>query len=281
MRRRVLFAAVGLLLLTAAVLGVRYVMAVRPRPASPEAARFRQELFDMVKPVAVTNCRLQRFGEAHDGGYLMCGNLLEDVESGYSYGIDGYDKWGCDIATRADVRVHQYDCFNPTRPVCASGRTQFHDECVGGTAALIDGRPFDTVDNQFRKNGDTGRRIVMKIDVEGSEWDTFLAMSDDALAQIDQLAVEFHWQKTGGGDWALDPRYRQVIGRLRQVFEVAHLHFNNWSCTPDLAPFPASAYEVLFVNKRLAVVDRGAPAGGVHPEDAPSGAQRPDCQPAR
>ena len=52
----------------------------------------RQVLFDMLQPVALTNCRLERFGETHDGGYLMCANLLDAVQSGYSYGISGYDK---------------------------------------------------------------------------------------------------------------------------------------------------------------------------------------------
>src|SRR4051812_16240129 len=56
----------------------------------------RQRVFNLLRPVALSNCRLERFGEAHDGGYLMCANLLDKVEAGYSYGISGYDKWGCD-----------------------------------------------------------------------------------------------------------------------------------------------------------------------------------------
>src|SRR6185436_7159902 len=47
----------------------------------------RAELFKLLQPVAVTNCELERFGEPHDGGYLMCGNLLSAVQAGYSYGI--------------------------------------------------------------------------------------------------------------------------------------------------------------------------------------------------
>src|SRR5829696_6328355 len=71
----------------------------------------RQTLYDMLQPVALTNCRLERFGETHDGGYLMCANLLDAVQSGYSYGISGYDKWGCDMSTGLKIPLHQYDCF--------------------------------------------------------------------------------------------------------------------------------------------------------------------------
>src|SRR5262245_15887939 len=63
------------------------------KTATPEQ---RQQLFDLLQPVALANCQLERFGEPHDGGYLMCRNLLEDVGAGYSYGISGYDQWGCD-----------------------------------------------------------------------------------------------------------------------------------------------------------------------------------------
>ena len=291
-RRRALIAAL-VILATAAGLAVRNQIKVRrSREARDEAMQrnhpavpvpagvraYRQALFDALQPVALANCDLKRFGEKNDGGYLMCANLLGDVRAAYSYGISGYDGWGCDISKAARVRVHQYDCFNLERPWCWRGDAQFHEECVGAKTETIDGRLFDSVARQFAKNGDAGKRIVMKIDVEGAEWDTFLAMPDAAFEQIDQLAVEFHWEEGGPHGWVQDERYPKAVARLKQFFEVAHMHYNNASCVADLAPFPSHAFEVLFVSKRLAVVDRSRPAIGVHPEDAPNSAWRPDCQ---
>jgi hypothetical protein len=43
--------------------------APRSRPQTAHA-----ELFAEIQPVHVTNCELQRFGEAHDGGYPLCRN---------------------------------------------------------------------------------------------------------------------------------------------------------------------------------------------------------------
>jgi len=239
----------------------------------------RRALFEMLRPVALSNCTLERFGETHDGGYLMCGNLLGGVQSGYSYGISGYDKWGCDISTTAKVPVHQYDCFNTTQPTCAYGKTVFHAECVGDTTTTIEGRVFDTVKNQLAKNGDRSKRIVLKMDVEAAEWDSLLSAPGEVLEQIDQMAVEFHWIEDARFDWVEDDRYLRVIGRLKQFFEVAHIHFNNASCVGDLEPFPSWAYEVLFVNKRLAVVDPNRQAGGLHPLDALNNPSFADCQP--
>ena len=155
---------------------------VKEEPAA--VVQQRQALFDLLQPVALTNCEMERFGEANDGGYLMCGNLLDGVRSGYSYGISGYDGWGCQIAKTLDLPVHQYDCFDTTQPTCLFGETIFHAECVGDVAETIDGRLFDTVANQFARNGDSGKRIVMKIDVEGAEWDTLLTMPDQTLARL-------------------------------------------------------------------------------------------------
>jgi hypothetical protein len=252
-------------------------------PAEPQPAAVvqqREALYRMLQPVALANCELERFGEKNDGGYLMCGNLLGDVKAGYSYGISGYDGWGCEISRTHDVPVHQYDCFNTTRPMCLFGDTIFHEECVGDTTETVDGRFFDTVKNQLAKNGDRANRIVLKIDVEGAEWESLLAAPDEMFRQTDQMAVEFHWAENDALDWVHDERYLRVIARLREHFEVAHIHFNNASCVDDLSPFPSHAFEVLFVNKRLAVVSSPARNATVpHPLDAPNNPALAECVP--
>jgi hypothetical protein len=244
---------------------------VEPEPPIPQtAAAIRQTLFDEIQPVKLANCDLERFGEPIDGGYLMCGNLLGKVGAGYSYGINGFDGWGCDMSKKVGVAVHQYDCFNTTAPLCPGGRTLFHAECVAGSARVEDGRPFDTIASQFARNGDASKRIVMKIDVEGAEWDSFLNAPDEVLQRIDQLAVEFHFVE--------EAKYIEVVRKLKKHFHVAHLHFNNWSCRPNLEPFPAFAYEVLFVNKQIGVVEPGGKWPGLAPMDAPNNPKTPDCQ---
>ena len=255
----------------------RQARASQQRQVTDDRAQ-RQLLFDMLQPVALANCRLERFGEPNDGGYLMCGNLLAGIESAYSYGIAGYDKWGCDISTALDVPVHQYDCFDPTQPACPDGKTVFHLECVAGRPATIEGRPFDTIERQVAKNGDRAKRLALKIDVEGAEWDSLLSASDEVLQQIDQMAIEFHWVLDQSRP-VQDERYARVVRRLKEFFEIAHIHFNNASCIAGLDPFPTWAYEVLFVSKRLAVVDASARPVGLHPLDAPNNPAFEDCQP--
>ena len=234
----------------------------------------RDRLFTELQPVKLRNCELVRFGEANDGGYLVCGNLLGEVSAAYSYGISGYDGWGCDVSTRLKVPVHQYDCFNTTRPSCPGGQPIFHPECIAGSASTdADGRLFDSLQSQIRKNGDAGKRLIVKMDVEGAEWNSILETPDEVLDQVDQFIFEFH------GIERDKERYLRVVNKLNRLFAVVHLHFNNYACLGNGAPFPAWAYEVTYVNRRLAEVDpAGAKVALPNPLDAPNMPLAPDCQ---
>lgn len=237
----------------------------------PEPDRTRVVLFRELQPVRLANCTLERFGEDADGGYLMCGNLLRYSQAAYSYGINGYDGWGCDIAARLASTTHQYDCFNLAEPACNAGRTVFHPLCVSGRPTVDEaGRRFQPLAEQIAANGDAFRRLVVKMDVEGAEWDSLLLAPDEVLRRFDQLTIELH-----GVD---RPQFVEVVRKLKRTFHVAHFHVNNYSCGDKYRPFPGWAYEVLLVNKRLARRIPG-PVSLPHPLDTPNDPGSADCQP--
>jgi hypothetical protein len=233
----------------------------------------RTKLLAAIRPVRLSNCSMKRFGAPGDGGYVLCENLTSQAQSAYSYGIDGRDEWGCDIARAFHLPVHQYDCFNSKRPVCDGAQFDFHDACVGVAPARIEGRHFDSLTNQIAKNGDAGKHLLVKMDVESAEWDAFTATPDSTLEMVDQLVVEFH---------ELDePRYVDVFEKLKRTFYIANVHFNNWACMWWSRPFPGLAYEILMVNKRLGVLDPENPwAVYPNPLDKPNYPSLRDCQSA-
>lgn len=266
-------------LLIAGAIATLVVSRARAGRAGPGHARpltreedLRERLYAALQPVTLANCTLERIGEPADGGYLMCGNLLQ-VDAGYSYGISGYDGWGCGISTRLGVPVHQYDCFDARRPRCDGGQTTFHSECVAPAPSVdANGRPFDALATQVARNGHAGRRLVVKMDVEGAEWASLLETPASVLERIDQLAIEMH------GDAADTWTQYLLVSKLKDQFHVAHLHINNYGCGNPQPPMPSYAWEVLFVNKRigtLAPVQR--PVLRPHPLDAPNNAAAPDC----
>jgi hypothetical protein len=257
--------------LAARVLAVAIALAVGAGGAQYWRQRqVREALYEAFTPVQITNCTLARFGNVNDGGYLMCTNLMAAAESGYSYGINGEDAWGCDVTANTRIPIHQYDCFNTTVPACPGGATIFHAECVGPERTTIDRRPFDTIAGHVEANRDVGKRLIMKMDVEGAEWRSLVVAPDHVLEAIDQLAVEFHRVE--------EAHFVDTAARLTQFFYVAHVHQNNYDCRPGYEPFAGPVFEVLFVNKRIAVANPWVNARGPSPLDAPNAPALPDCQ---
>ena len=233
--------------------------------------KLREAILAELQPVVLKNCTIERFGSANDGGYLMCENLIKPLDAAYSYGVGANDDWGCDVSRRYHVPVHEYDCFDPARPTCKGGTLVFHDECVGNQTGDRDSHFFDTLQNQIMKNGNAGRHLIIKMDIEGAEWESLLATPDELLASIPQIAMEMH-----GFD---DPRILQALRKLKHNFYLVNLHFNNWSCTPKAAPLPAWAYQGLWVNKRIGMLDPEAPVPApMSPLNAPDSPTWPDCQ---
>jgi hypothetical protein len=233
--------------------------------------QLRRSILAELQPVTLQNCTLTRVGSANDGGYLMCDQLPERIDAAYSYGVGKNDDWGCEVSRTYGVPVHQYDCFNPARPTCDGGTFVFHNECVGDRVERIDSRVFDTLENQIKRNGDGGRQLLVKIDIEAAEWDALLATPDAVLASIPQLAMELHGYN--------DRKILEVIRKLKRHFHLVNLHYNNWSCTRRAWPMKAWAYQVLFVNKNLGVVDPTAPVPAPPSAlNAPDAPQLPECQ---
>jgi hypothetical protein len=255
------------LLVLVAAAGAAYLLVSR---GDARQRAVREALRDELRTVTLENCTLKRYGSDHDGGYLLCENLLARVESAYSYGIGTEDNWGCDVSRQLEVAVHQYDCFTSHRPACDGGRFVFHDECVGPTKETIESRRFETIAEQIAANGDVGKRLLVKMDVEGAEWEALRATSDAVLDRIDQIAMELH---------GTDETSLEVVRRLKESFYLVNLNFNNWACTAETDPLPASAYQVLWVNKRIAVLDPERPSPASRsPENAPDNPNGPDCQ---
>lgn len=224
-----------------------------------------------LQPVVLQNCDLKRFGGANDGGYLLCDNLSEGIESVYSYEVVPIDDFACDVSRRYQVPVHYYNCYEAPGSSCDGGSLVFHEECVGAPSELGAWPVLDTLQNQIELNRDGDRRLIVEMDIEGAEWDALRAAPDALFEQIDQLAMELHL--------ADDPRNLDVIRRLKQHFHLVNLHFNNHTCSTTTSPLPASVFQVLWVNKRLGVVDPSAPVPAPYSAlNAPDRPDAPDCQ---
>lgn len=163
-----------------------------------------------------------RLGRNGDGGYV----LLDDfagVSAALSFGIETDCSWDTDIANRG-IEVHQ-DHHSVAGPPTPNPRFRFYKKKIAAVAS----EQSETIGSALEKlPASEAGRVVLKIDIEGSEWEAFDVTSVEQLAQFSQIVGEFH-----GFSNALDATWRntahRVMTKLRSVFDVIHVHANNHS----------------------------------------------------
>jgi len=147
----------------------------------------------------------------------------------------------------------------------------FHNECVDNRSGYRRSHLFDTLENQIRKNGDTGRRLIIKMDIEGAEWDSLLAAPEELLASIPQITMEMH-----GFD---DPKIVEVLRKLKRNFYLVNLHFNKLVVYAEGRATPSMGVSGAMGKQ----ADRRCRSGGTLPApmsqlNAPDSPTWPDCQ---
>lgn len=222
----------------------------------------------MLSPQTAVGTSKVRLGCPNDGGYVML-NDFEGVSAALSFGIEGNVTWDEDAARRG-LHVHQFDHTVDApveHPMFTFHRVKIVPEGVadGATVASIVSSLGIT----------TPGALILKIDIEDSEWAVFDTTSPEVLKLFSQIVCEFH----GFGLIADDERFsraKRVIEKLTQHFAPIHVHSNNYSDMSMLAgvPFP-NVLEVSFANRdryRFAPSDELFPT----PLDFPNDPTRPD-----
>jgi hypothetical protein len=171
---------------------------------------------------------------AGDGGYVML-DAFEGVRRAYSLGVGRDVSWDVDLARRG-ILVAQFDGSLKKPPERAEG-VRFEPTWV--RARPRGEGPSRTLAEVLREAGDLGRRdLVLKLDIEGDEWDLLADAGPDVLACFRQIVVELHDLDRIHLEHA---RYRRALEALTRGHAVVHLHAN--ACAPfvGLPPlrFPA------------------------------------------
>jgi len=206
-------------------------------------AQFRAFLRHL-QPFDVTGAQKQRFGADRDGGYIMLDDFGE-AHAALSLGIGPDVSWDADMATRG-LRVFQFDdavdrapqdnpafIFHRTRVV---GRREGPGDV---TLAEVLTRPELAAE----------RDVIVKIDIEGFEWEVLARTATATLARIRQLAIEFHDVRKFG-----EPSWRAAalaaVENLTAAHACIHVHGNNWGPFIVIGgiPFP-DTFEASFVRR--------------------------------
>jgi hypothetical protein len=188
-----------------------------------------RSLFKMFAVCGQCN-KFERWGEPHDGGYLMCLDSLHrgDIRSAYSMGVEQHDQWSEDAFAKLGVNVNQFDC---TVESSACTHCNFHKKCI----VAADGKhPVPGHESEgwslleaLKKTGQADApdgSLLMKMDIESSEWPLLAQEPSDSLRKFGQLVMEFHRLH----DYAAHPLYLQAMQTIvSSGLNVVHVHGNN------------------------------------------------------
>lgn len=178
----------------------------------------QHDLFAMLRPIA-TEHPLIRLGGAEDGGYLVPDDLA-GIEACFSPGVDVVATFERDLNGRG-IRTYQIDASVTDTPL-DHPLNDFEPKFLGietrGNLTTLD----DWVTAKAPGDGD----LMLQMDIEGHEWLALANVGDLTLRRFRTIVLEMHFlnlASVGLGSWLFAP----VIDRLRQVFDVVHLHANN------------------------------------------------------
>lgn len=184
-----------------------------------------------------------RVGRDYDGGYVMAKPYSRE-KIAYSFGINRDVSWDMQMASEG-YQIYQYDHTITRLP---EQNEAFHWRKLGLTG-MGETKSLKTLKTLIRENGHENESgMVLKMDIEGYEWDVFLNADADTLEQFDQITVEFH--NLLSIDMA--NKHLQVFRKLAESFVAIHVHANNYGmvyyCGDLLMPM---SLELTFVKSDL------------------------------
>jgi len=202
---------------------LQYSMLGLERVKTTFAYKHCLEIVSLLSPMDVKGGKYLRIGRNYDGGYVMLDNFQQKkFDAAYSFGIyddiswdEAIGEWGTDIFMY-DPSIDQLPKNHPKFHFFKKGLTGFKK---------MDG--FKTLGEFIADNKHSScKNMIMKMDVEGCEWDVFKEIKPDTLNQFAQFVVEFHDLSSA----VYNPKFSivvDVLKKINQTHQIVHVHGNN------------------------------------------------------
>jgi hypothetical protein len=98
--------------------------------------------------------------------------------------------------------------------------------------------------------------LILKSDIEDSEWDIFATCPKEVLLKFDQIVIEFHWLT----DKISNSKYELMFSafeNLSQTHSVVNIHANNYANYEIIANCPVpSVIEVTYVRTKSYEIEK-------------------------
>ncbi len=185
-----------------------------------------------------------RLGRANDGGYVLPKQLLQDSECLFSYGINNDITFDEHYIQLTGKKVYAYDHTIENIYSKHPDLFTWYKEGLSGTNK----GQTDNFLNHYRQLK-LSKRVLLKIDVEGCEYEWLLNTDIQQLANVTTgIVIEFH----DINNETFRNIFVNCIEELNKHFYICHIHGNNCGGTFQYKElnFP-SVLELTFVPKAI------------------------------
>ncbi len=201
-------------------------------------------ILKLLRPANVVGHRMVRVGRVFDGGYVMIDDF-SGCGAAYSLGISNDVSWDRQMADYG-LDIYQYDHTIDELPE-QHARFKWHKT---GIAAETDvGARLETLPNLVVANGHADLDLILKCDIEGSEYGMFTSTPSKVLNRFRQIVVEMH-QFERLTDLNYAKTVYEALCNLSVTHRVVHVHANNHCGYAILGATPVpSVLEFTFARK--------------------------------
>ena len=160
------------------------------------------------------------FGGKKETSYVMI-DELDGIKISYSFGIgapDWYIEFDKELADR-NIDVYMYD---HTIDKIAYKNPKFHFHKIGITGKNKKNPMLKSLEEILKENGHLNEKdMILKVDVEYSEWESFVDLPEELLKKFRFLLFEFHFANKD-----LDI-YAKVLSKLSKYHQAFYVHCVN------------------------------------------------------
>lgn len=197
-------------------------------PKSREATttyRRCSEIVSLLSPMDVDGGKYTRIGRDYDGGYVMLDDFQrKEFDAAYSFGICDDVSWDESIA-KLGIDVFMYDHTINRLPKHHPKFKYFKTGLTGHKK----GANLKTLGQLLVENGHSKcQNLLMKMDIEGCEWDVLEETTTETISQFSQIVIELHGLSQG----VFTQDHLSVVKVLRKVnqtHQCIHVHANGSS----------------------------------------------------
>jgi hypothetical protein len=215
-----------------------------PDPQPKDLGSEFRGFLGLLRPHDVLGKNKRRIGSDDDGGYVMLDDFAS-VRSAVSLGIGPDISWDLDMAALG-VRVYQFDDSVQGSPK-ANEHFEFQKKRI---VAKVQGPGEVTLPEIMAAEAlSQDNNIVIKMDIEGGEWDVLAQVTAAEMQRIRQLTVEFHnLREFVDKTWR--SRALETMKNITASHVCVHVHGNNFGpfAVVGGVPFP-HVFEATFARR--------------------------------